>query len=633
MSERDLGKVDASFPMVDIESAVVSYAITPRSSLLSLQLALEAFALNVTDINLPVFHQRLTSLQCLVAQLITSGSPYRFDCQQVMLTASDALFQLTMAMPLGRDYLQAQSRVLSEHNPCWQQLNNLLSQVELVAEKYRFEGRITSSSQTAIEPLLRALSEFGQVAFQVERMEAEGLIGVFYLESIQTIEGLNERFPQLIWRRLESYHVEKPEAPSSALVNDSLSRIDGQAKQLMMSGFLSWFQPKKLSYAERDRLLNRYEISMKEAFYQPFANCFDVDGGHYDDIKEAHRFVPFESGEKATLSDGGQAYPLRLLGRYYAVVSDSSDEQSQAPYISSCMGDDVLPSSLYQIDYLSHFYVFDQQESFLHKVDWHELVWRDGVAYVEFAVNQEARLVLSLKVFSKPPEEACLVFDQVEKQDVLIVTVAGRHVAIPFCSVRRLEAFPLLVNHEIQGVKNIWQDKFGQLLLEPWLNAFEINQKKLQKIRTEAVSGTVKKGYYLGRSQKACLIVSAELVADVIANQTPTSFFFVDDLGREERSFLSNQNQCIELITMNALESGFRETNSRLDFSVILEADGLSVALQFASFDWYEEPPSLELRSGRELSNDLEHEDLVVLDKKNYLSFVADHLSSATACK
>ncbi|KZN12930.1 hypothetical protein [Marinomonas sp. TW1] len=628
MSECDLGNMDISFPMADIERAVVRYAITPRSSLLSLRSSLDCFALKVADLDLPLFHQRITSLQRLVTQLITSGSPYRSDCQLVMLTASDALFQLAIAAPLGRDYLQAQSHALSEHQPCWQQLNNLLSQIELVTEKYRFEGRIASSSQVSIEPLLRALAEFGQVSFQVEEIDEEGLSGVFYLDSTQAMARLNEQFPQLSWRQCESAPDELSDDLSPSL-NSAPSHVNEQMLSLMRSGFLSWFQLKKLSYSERDQLLNYYEEMMKEAFYRPFANCFALDDVASGERGEADRLVPGVALEKIALSVGEHAYPLRFGGCYYAVVN-SSDGRPQEPYFSACLGEDILLSTLYQINYLSHTYVFDQNESFFHKVTWEELIWRDGTAYVELTSGHEAQLLLSLDVFTGS-DAACLLFDQEGQQDVLVVAVAGNHVAIPFCSVRRLEAFPLLVKHRVQGIKNIWQDKSGQLLLEPWLS--EIDQEKLQKIRTEAVSSIVKKGYYLGRSQKACLIVSAELVVDVVANKMPASFFFVDESGREERSFLANRNQCIELIAMNTLESGFRETNSRLGFSVILEADCVSVALQFASFDWYEESPSLELGSGRELSNNLEHEGFVVLDRKNYLSFVTDHLSSVPACK
>ncbi|WP_394182253.1 hypothetical protein [Marinomonas posidonica] len=631
MSECDLGRMDISFPMADIERAVVRYAITPRSSLLSLRSALDCFALNVVDLDLPLFHQRFVSLQRLVTQLITSGSPYRSDCQLVMLTASDALFQLAIAAPLGRDYLQAQSHALSEHQPCWQQLNNLLSQIELVTEKYCFEGRITPSSHVSIESLLRALAEFGQVSFQVEEIEEEGVSGVFYLESTLAMARLNEQFPQLGWRQRESAPVVLSDGLSPTL-NNASSHIHGQVMKLMRSGFLPWFQLKKLSYSERDQLLNYYDVMMKEAFYRPFASCLVLSEEGIGEEKEDGRLVPFDGAEQVTLSVGEQAYPLRLGGHYYAAVTNLNKRDWQKPYLSLSLGEDVLLSTLYQINYLSHTYVFDQKESFLHKVAWETLLWRGDVAYVELASGQQVRLLLSLDAFSGP-DAVCLLFDQQGLQDILIVAVAGFHVAIPFCSVRRVEAFPMLIKHEVKGVKNIWQDKSGQLLLEPWLSEVELNSKKLQKIRTEAVSSTVKKGYYLGRSQKACLIVSAELVADIIANQMPASFFFVNDLEREERSFLASRNQCIELIAMDTLESGFRETNSQLGFSVILEDEGVSVALQFVSFDWCEEPPSLELGSGRELSNNLEHEGFVVLDRKNYLSFVTDHLSSVSACK
>ncbi len=631
MSECDLGRVDISFPMADIERAVVSYAITPRSSLLDLRSALDRFAFNVADLELPIFHQRLASLQHLVTQLIASGSPYRSDCQLVMLTASDALSQLAIAAPLGDDYLQAHSHALSEHHPCWQQLSHLLSQIELVSENFRFEGRITPSSQGAIEPLLHALAEFGQVSFQVEEIEKEGMSGVFCLESTQTLARLNERFPQLMWRQLEPASAEHSDPLSVPLINDS-SYLTEPVKSLMMSGFLSWFHPQKMSYSERNHLLNQYDVMMKEAFYRPFASCLVLSEEGVGEQKEDDRLVPFDGAEQVTLSVGEQAYPVRLGGYYYAAVTNPNKGDWQKPYLSSSLGEDVLLSTLYQINYLSHTYVFDLKESFLHKVAWEALLWRGDVAYVELAPGQEVRLLLSLEAFSGP-DAVCLLFNQQGLQDILIVAVAGCYVAIPFCSVKRVEAFPMLIKHEVKGVKNIWQDKSGQLLLEPWLSEAELNSKNLQKIRTEPVSSTVKKGYYLGRSQKACLIVSAELVADVIANQMPASFFFVSDLEREERSFLASRNQCIEQIAMNTLESGFRETNSQLGFSVILEDDGVSVALQFVSFDWYEEQPSLELGSGRELSNNQEHEGFVVLDRKNYLSFVADHLSSVSACK
>ena len=635
---------DVSQLMAEIEQALVSYASYPRTSLQRLQSCLLHFAKENQQAfpDAALFHSQLNLLQKTLDQLLDLDCPFQQGAQVILLSCFDALFQNAMALQLGGEYQQVQARSLSAKNLCWQALSNFHS---LLSEPFPYAeycAELPHEQDLNVEDLLKRLAEFGRVSLQVSGTVNGCLVGQFSVETSLSLNWLNERFSECNWverhteqaaSQSEKAAPQKVEWPEVIEANTANQSTFPHHPALSLLALLSVFQSTNLSRHWRDVFLTYYAQYIQQQNYVAFAEVI-ADKAQHDPAFSSYLVPRVDLSAWAT----DQAlcfYPLRWQGYFYAVSSEYPKIHGATPQQGSdaqsivCLGRDVLPSIIYQLDCLSNRQHFHSAEAKPLRLSVSQISWSNGKAYGEIE-GQQIPLLNSPMVYSTC-HAACCLLPHEGNLNVLLVNQCGQSFAIPYDELKCVEALALQVSTGDSRVKNVWLDKKGRLLMEPNLTNVSVLSSSVQKIRMETVPRPTKKGYYFGVSDGVNLVVAADLVVDVNSYKPPQTFYFDDEFELRSRHFVSNLENCVEYVGLDSETSGFRKTNSTGRFSVILEADGFSAVLSFASFDWYESYQSiesLELGSGSELSNDLEHDDLVVLDKKKYLSFITDYLRS-----
>lgn len=657
-SVAELNISDVSLLMAEIEAAVVSYTMQPRSSLersRSLLGRLEEecqFAFSSTSL----FHSQLILIQNTIDQLLGLDCPFHTDWQTLFLPCLDAIFQNVMAVQLGPEYQQLHVRSLLPHNSYWQSLIDFQARLSDPADRFQYVAELTGEKSFDIEGLLQRLVEFGSVSFEVSGTVNGCFVGRFSFETSVPLSWLDRFFSELEWVENKAEQTDKQTAISDFQVSENLTKtvstndLVGQTAllehlALSFPALLSVFQSNNLSRHWRDSFLTQYTQHVQQQIYTTFA---DVVGNMAQVDPAFSQFpVPRVNLSSWSVEQESMLFPTRWQGSFYALAHNVSASDTSAVVESDAvtatktitqsvyLGRDILPSVLYQIDYLSQQLHFHCSEARPYCIEADQISFTNQQAFCCLEDERRVPLVTSLEVYSID-QAACKLFPNHGKIDVLVVTQLGQPFAIPYDMLRCVEAVALDCHCVGPQVRNIWLDKKGEMLLEPSLANASIMPPLERGLRAEMVPRLGKKGYYFGLCNGLPLAIEADLVEDITPYKLPQCFNLYTEFGLQSRYFMPSLESCVEYVELNKGASGFSETSSTGCFSVILEADGKSVVLPFVSVDWYESYQSiesLELGSGSELSNDLEHEDLVVLDKKKYLSFITDYFASVLACK
>ncbi|MBU2020774.1 MAG: hypothetical protein KKA29_00520 [Gammaproteobacteria bacterium] len=618
MARLDNGLIDLSLPVSNVEMALNDYAYSPRRGLEKLQSALLSLQdVSQSSIGHVLYHQRLTSFLAAVDGLLISGSPYFSHYHSAFLSVTDSLLQVAMAGQFADEHSPQFDGLLSVDRSCWAVVMSIANEKD-VSLMYRNYEALLDSTQInvmGVDAYLEAFSSAGRVSFQLDSVKDSRLNGRFLLISVQSLAWLKRRFPSLQWQVLSINEKE----PLRALCELS---------------FLPLFQNVTMSRDSRYRLLALFEDRFKTLFYQMFGSLFSLDLTHVD---QAGRLVPSVNNVTTFEQDGRLAYfPVRHGGFVYVGSHILSDVESKLSYLK-CLGRDYLSYFLYETNTSCGRFVFDKEECFgRYDVTDVDLYLEGGVLWFSPEEEIRAEILLNTSLMSLRDVAFCQLPESIIQ--VLVVKQAELYFALPYSSIREVEAVCSVMSPPRSWVKNIWLSQTGMPLLEPWLLNKSVLPKSCGWSEKNKSTYPSKNGYYFGKVYGRMFWIEADLMLALLPYKAPSSVAYFENDELCSASFFIHDGRSFDQVVSE--ESLCGETSSsveKMSFSVILEWMGESVVLPFASCEWSATLTASNCVREFSLSSDktvsgcenrisrlisLQDFDFVI-NKKNYLSFVA----------
>jgi hypothetical protein len=619
MVRLDNGLIDLSLSVSQVEIALRDYAYSPQFGLEKLRLALLSMPKN-TDLNTSnsAYHDRFSSFLDAVDGLLASGSPYSEYYHTAFFSAADALFQVAIGSQFGSDRTLQLDHLLSLERSCWVAILSLsgekIRSPVYVDYEARLVGISASTDPISVDVYLEGLSSSGRVSFQLDAIKGAFLEGRFLLASVQSLSWLQARFPLLQWRQVFDDNEEE------------------SLKELCKLNFLPLFQNMSLQRDYRYRLLGLFEGRLKTLLYQMFGSLFSAD---VSNVEQRDRFVPESQNVISLERDADVAYlPMRHGGLVY-VGSESIREGGQKLSYLACLGHDFLSYFLYEIDTSFGWFVFDQAECLgVYVVSEKDLFVFGGDIWLGVEGAVKAQVVLDMPFLSSNDTAYCTLPRYIEQ--VLVVKQGGLYFAVPYSTLNEIEGVCSQMQVPHSWVKNIWLNPHNIPLLEPCL--VNVDGPSLEYGWQEENKPThpSKNGYYFGRVCGRMFCVKAELVSALLPYQSPFSLTFFDGDEQGLASFIIHDGYCFDKVVSKMFLDGLLRMSHEVPvFSVILECLGESVVLPFTTCDWQTSLPSGECVREFSLPPKLiggddevslyssMQDDIIVIDKKNYLSFVA----------
>lgn len=622
MAQLDNGWMNLSLPISQAEMALRDYHYSPQSGLESLRFAL----LSLQEITHTYtlhdnYSQRLTSFLFALDGLLASGSPYSERYHTAFLSASDALFQVAVGGQFGIDRRQQLDLLLSSERPCWAYIASFSDEKARLPTYVNYEALFVSSPPSphriTVDAYLEMFSSSGRVSFQVDAKKDGFFEGRFLLESVQSLSWFKARFPQLQWRILAKNK------------NTALETLCQQS-------FLPLFQNTSIEKSSRYRLLERYEECFKSSFYQSFSTLFPAT---LSGIYEPERLVPLS--KNATLfecDDGSVAFPVRHGGDMYVGTKPAPEKALNLSYLG-CLGQDSLSYFLYEVDTGFGRFAFDQAEVLgAYAITDESLFELDGDLWFSAGESINAKVMLSMPLFSLSDSVYCILPDFITQ--VLVIKQAGVCVALPYSSLREVEGVCSQMQAPRSWVKNIWLNQQNEPLLEPWLLAVNELPLPSQWAGRNKPTHPVRNGYYFGKVCGRMIWLQAELVLAILPYRSPYSFTGINGDELSFESFIIYDGRCFDKVVAAVSDEEVGVSHNKNVYSVILDVMGESTVLPFASFEWCDSFPGEEseevvswLPNTKESDDKLHYASLqnnVVVDQKNYLSFVAGFWPSSS---
>jgi len=623
MARLDNGLIDFSLSVSQAEIALHDYVCSPQRGLEKLCIALLGLQ-RVASLSAfqHAYHDRLSSFLAIVDGLLASGSPYSGRYHTAFLSATDALFQFALGSQFGSDRSQQLDHLLCAERPCWAVIGAFYDEKVLSPTYVNYKARLSvppaSSDPISVDMYLEALSSSGRVSFQLDTLKGAVLEGQFLLTSVQPLSWLQARFPKLQWQIVSNHE-------------------EASLKELCKLSFLPLFQNVSMLRDSRYRLLGLFDDCFKSLFYQRFGALFPSDLSVVDQqdrlVPMSHNVIPFEP-------DVGVAYfPVRHGGAVY-VGSQILQAEGQTLSYLECLGGDFLPYFLYEVDTSYGRFVFDKAECFgTYAVSGKDFFLLDNDLW--FSVEGiRAQTLLSMPLFSLRGEAYCPLLESVEQ--VLLVKQEGRYFALPYYTINEIEGVCSRMQAPRSWVKNVWLNQQSTPLLEPWLlNVDKLPQMHDQQEENKLIS-PAKNGYYFGKVCGRMFWIEAELVLALLPYQSPFTVACFHDNNLSVISFIIYNGRCFDKVVLDVSHNELLGTLSeKYEFSVILERSGESIVLPFAVCDWCTSLPVGEYVREFSLPSQLmchddetsyfaSLQDGVVVDKKNYLSFVAGFWPSSS---
>jgi hypothetical protein len=613
--------MDFSSFISDTEVALHEYAYSPQIGLEKYQSTLSSFR-KITHLNAchDVFQSRLTLLIDAVDRLLLSGSPYFTHYHTAFLSATDALFQVAIGSQFGVERSLQLSPLLSIERPCWSILLSRSVGVTTAPTYVDYHAYLNiEASALDVGEYLASLGMLGRVSFHLDSSSASLLSGYFVLSSVQPITWLETRFSSLQWRIAE-----KKDNTSESL------------RGLLELSFAAFFQHNSMSRDCRYRLLGMFERQFTASFYKEFGSLFSPD---VENVKQTSRFVPVvkdEGGFQMKNNRSGERdrflshFPIRHGGRFYSAVMNSHENSANVFY-RRYLGRDCLSSFLYEIETNNGRFVFDRAECFgFYSIGMEDVSRGESKAYFIFEGHLQAQIVFvgsayhSIEeLFSLSPESFV---------NVLIVEQAGEYFALPYVAIREIECVCALMSSSRFLVKNIWLDKDNEPYLEPWLISSHRLSYGYSERENKTCNHISKSGYYSGKVYGKLFCIEAELLSALVPYQAPFSFSNLD--GERSEPFILYDGECFDKVVAMDFNDSLLSSEERHVFSVILEWAEEAIVLPFDSCEWraslsevsyikeFDVVPGLTSTSGREHFISSLQDDVIVIDKANFLSFV-----------
>ena len=616
MARQDNGIIDLSLPISEIEKALYNYAHSPEQGLEALHLALLSFQKNTqVSISYADYHHRLSSFISAIEHLLVSGSPYVSRYHKAFFSSADALVQVAIASQLGGGRSEQLYYLLSIERSCWQEVVSVLNKETVLPSYVNYLARLgaSQSESISVDAYLMDLARVGQVSFDLDTVNDGNVNGLFRLVSAQSLEWLQMKYPQLQWQ--------------VASVNEDMS-----LRTLCELSFLPIFQHSSMQRDARYRLLGEYEKTFERLFYQPFNRLFASD----DCIFESpDRLVPIPHDcSQFKLDDNAKYFPLRHGGIFYIGSCLPELRYSEMAYLSR-LGRDFLSCFLYELDTSFGCFVFDREECLgTYAVTEHQLRRHEALLLFRVTADIEAEVVLTACLLTSVDVAFCLLPQCIDQ--VLVVRQGGQYFAVPYTAIRDVEGVCSIMSTPRAWVKNVWLSRVNRPLIEPWL--FRSDRLPTTSIGSgkDKSLGFSKNGYYFGKVCGRMFWVDAELVLAILPYQPPFSAVYIDNDKFSWKSFIIHEGHCFDkVLSRDFVSDGGGSAGGKGGFSMILGGMGESIVLPFEFCDWGASLPNAhyvrEFASFLELfccSDEKRHlmslqEDAVMIDKKNFLSFVA----------
>lgn len=616
MARSDSGLIDLSLPISNIEMALHDYAYHPCRGLEQLQSTILSLQkISQSSITHGLYHQRLNSFTAAVDELLLSGSPYFTHYHSALLSAADALLQVAMAGQFSVDRSRQLDGLLSGERSCWALVTSIANEKGSPLEYRNYEARLDSvqSNAMSVDDYLEVFASVGRVSFQLDSIQSSCVNGRFLLISVQSLSWLKRRFPLLQWQVLS--------------VNDKEPLRD-----LCELSFLPLFQNITMPRESRYRLLDLFEDRFKALFYQPFGSFFLSSPSH---VHHTDRLVPSMDNITTFEQDTGLVYfPVCHWGYVYigAQVLGGGAETSYIKYL----GCDYLSYFLYEIETSFGRFVFDQKECLgRYNVELSDVFLEEEAFWFEPEQGVRAKILLSMPLVAPQYTAFCPLLEAISQ--VFVVKQGMFYFALPYTFFREVEAACSMMTVPRSWVKNIWLSQTDVPLLEPWLLSGNMLPHLSRCPEKNKSTYPSKNGYYSGRVYGRMFWIEADLLLALLPyKESSLVVHFEGDELRLMPFFTHHGRSFDKVMTRESLSEDSNTSVDKVAFSVILEWMSESVVLPFASCEWSItlgashcvrefSSPSDELMSGEGIKSQLAamQEGDFVVDKKNYLSFVA----------
>ncbi|GGN16911.1 MULTISPECIES: hypothetical protein [Marinomonas] len=616
MARQDNGIIDLSLPISEIEKALYDYAHSPLRGLKALHLALLSFQKNTqASLSDSLYHQRLVSLIAATEQLLVSGSPYVARYHKALLSSADALAQVAIAGQFGEGRAEPLYHLLLVERSCWQDVLSIINEETVLPSQVSYLARfnVRQAESVGVDAYLEALAGAGRVSFDLDAVQEGALKGLFRLTTAQSLDWLQRKYPQLQWQ--------------IASVNEDMS-----LRALCELSFLPIFQHSSMQRDARYRLLGAYEKTFERLFYQPFNRLFASDECI---LESPDRLVPMSNDNALIkLDDNAKCFPLRHGGAFYIGSCLPEQRHSEMTYLSR-LGRDFLACFLYELDTSFGRFVFDREECLgTYTVTECDLRTHGALLLFSVAADVEAEVVLTACLLRSIETAFCLLPQYIDQ--VLVVRQGGQYFALPYFAICEVEGVCSVMSTPRAWVKNVWLSRENRPLIEPWLCRSDSLPAAISGSGKDNSLGFAKNGYYFGKVYGRMFWVEAELVLAILPYQKPFSAVHIDEDTFRSKSFIIHDGHCFDkVLSKDFVSDGFGPSGGKASFSMILDRMGESIVLPFWCCDWCESLP--EARYVREFALPLEQfcysaekrhwmslqEDAVIIDKKNFLSFVA----------
>ncbi|NVK72493.1 MAG: hypothetical protein HWE24_03350 [Oceanospirillaceae bacterium] len=615
------GIIDLSVPISQVEMALDNYAYFPYEGLESLQLALLTLQKKTCSSSFPsIYQSRLSSLVSAVDQLLANGAPYFQSYHNAFLSAADSLFQLAVGCQFSIDQSMQLHNLLSLDRPCWVVVTSLIQEAVTSPVYINYQAKYDAGKEgenRSIDEYLSLFSGVGQVSFQLDIAEGVVKRGRFLLLTVQSLSWLQTRFPMLDWR-IDSVNEEE------------------SLKRLCELSFLPLFQHTTMQKDVRYRLLALYEERLKRIGFQPFSEVFSPN---FECIEQPDRLVPQKSQMMGMEGVEDTTYfPMRYGGSMYICASHSVGAHSKSSF--SCkedLGYDFLPYFLYEIETPYGPLVFDKTECLgLFFVSAGDLELFEDTFWFDVNEDVSAQVVLSSPFLLTANNSAfCLLPTSVS--DLLVVKQGSRYFALPYLSVREVEAVCSKMRTSNPLIKNIWLSRFNTPLLEPWLLDFRFALEARKGTVKNKSMYPVKKGYYSVRFHGKTLWIEADLVFALTSYQRPLEIAYLNQNKLCFWSFIVHDGYCFDKVLLTSIDNEEQGSCSESNtFTMYLDQLGEAVVLHLTSCEWFVSLPDEHYEADFSMFNEWmgnkksiccpladSEKGAVVLNKKNYLSFVA----------
>ena len=623
MEKIDNELMDLSSWISNVEIALNEYANAPESGLKSLRLSLTFLQNNISSSSFhDLFQSRIDMFIGAIDSLALSGSPYSSQYHIAFLSALDAFSQVFIGSQFGADRSRQLSSVFSMERSCWSVLS-LLANAEQSHPIYGYyEAKLnivsTKIEFIAVDDYLKSLSDLGRVTFSLDEVGELSLSGRFFLQTVQSMAWLKQRFPILQW---------------SLAVSDDVSSL----RDLCEVSFLPLFQHRALNRESRYTLLEKFESQFKSLFYKKFGELFISD---FINVKQMNRLVPVLSNktypnEIDPVDDGMLSVysPVRHGGFFYKGLI-AQETLSNVSYLER-LGQDILSNFLYKIETKDGCFVFDKIEC----IGCRQMTLDNTVVIdrsIWFQLNEEIQAQVFIGGTTSPLTKGAL-FQSKQRIDVLVVEQVGEYFALPFLSIKEVEGVAVQMRSPRLWTKNIWLTKENKPLLEPWLVSLERLPDTKLLVSSDAVQDEIKQGYYLGKIYGKSFWIEASLMLSVLPYQSPFILFDFD--GKKAEPFIIHDGRCFDrVVHVDDVVHGESSRNKLPIFSVILEWSGKTLVLPFDSCDWSVSLPENVIgkcadSSAFEMSDNhvlpFLESSLVIIDRTNFLSLIDGFWSSS----